>query len=132
MRLKSRGLGRKELVMDFREYEVVREGDEIVVVGTIRDPVTWDFSIRICEDDIAGMTKLVASPSVLRLFLRALFRRGKRHHWSQERREHLAEGKRRSLAAKEKVAQRVAANRAESEGGKQSPEAGREPAAEAR
>jgi len=49
MRLRSRGLGRKELVMDFREYETIREGDEVVVVGTIRDPVNWDFSIRFCR-----------------------------------------------------------------------------------
>ncbi len=28
MRLKSRGLGRKELVMDFREYAVAPEDDE--------------------------------------------------------------------------------------------------------
>ena len=41
MRLKSRGLGRKELVMDFREYTTIREDGEAVVVGTIRDPVNW-------------------------------------------------------------------------------------------
>ena len=74
MRLKSRGLGRKELVMDFREYEVVREGDELVVVGTIRDPVNWDFTIRVCEDDVVGMTKLILRPSMIRLLLRSLFK----------------------------------------------------------
>jgi hypothetical protein len=45
--------------MDFREYTVVREGDELVVVGTIRDPINWDFTIRMCEDDLAGMLALV-------------------------------------------------------------------------
>ena len=57
MRLKSKGLGKKELVMDFREYTVVREGDELVVVGTIRDPINWDFTIRMCEDDLAGLAR---------------------------------------------------------------------------
>jgi len=107
MRLKSRGLGRKELVMDFREYATIREDDEVVVVGTIRDPVNWDFTIRFCEDDIVGMTKLILRPAMLGLLLRSFFRPKKHHHWTQERPEHIAEGKQRSLAAMEKAAERV-------------------------
>jgi len=107
MRLRSRGLGRKELVLDFREYEVVHVDDEAVVVGTIRDPVNWDFTIRICEDDVPGMIRLVLRPSMLVLVLRSFFKRSKRHHWGQERAEHLAEGKRRRQAAGEKAAERA-------------------------
>ena len=107
MRLKSRGLGRKELVMDFREYATLREGDEVVVVGTIRDPVNWDFSIRFCEDDIVGMTKLILRPAMIGLLLRSFFRRRKGHHWSQEHAEHIAEGRERSESAREKVAERL-------------------------
>ena len=92
--------------MDFREYEVVREGDEIVIVGTIRDPVNWDFSIRFCEDDIAGMTRFAVTRQTLGLFLRAFFKRKKHHHWTQERSEHVAEGKRRREEAKQKAAER--------------------------
>ena len=44
--------------MDFREYTVVREGSEIVIQGTITEPVHWDFSIRMCEDDIAGIARV--------------------------------------------------------------------------
>ena len=44
--------------MDFREYEVARDGDEVVVSGTIREPVNWDFTIRINGDDIPGMLRL--------------------------------------------------------------------------
>jgi len=97
--------------MDFREYEVVRDGDEIVIVGTIRDPVTWDFSIRVCEDDVPGMTKLILRKGMLGLLLRAFFRRKKRHHWSQERSEHVAEGRRRLLTAREKAEERVSASK---------------------
>ncbi len=110
MRLKSRGLGRKELVMDFREYQVIREGDEIVVVGTIRDPVNWDFSIRMCEDDLAGLTHLAKKKSMLGIILRSLFKRRRKHHWTQEHSEHIAEGKKRLVAACEKADQRVRAN----------------------
>jgi hypothetical protein len=93
--------------MDFREYAVVPEGDEIIVVGTIRDPVNWDFSIRVCEDDIAGMTKLILRPEMIRLLLRSIFRRRKKHHWTQDYPEHVAEGKQRVIVAWEKVAERV-------------------------
>lgn len=58
VKLRSRGLGRKELVMDFRDYEIARDGDEVVVSGTIREPVNWDFTIRIDGDDIPGMLRL--------------------------------------------------------------------------
>lgn len=81
MRLKSKGLGRKELVMDFREYDVVEEGDEIVVTGTIREPVTWDFSIRMCEDDLVGIARVATRRSMLGLVLRSLGHRHKRDHW---------------------------------------------------
>ncbi len=109
MRLKSRGLGRKELVMDFREYAPIREDDEVVMVGTIRDPVNWDFSIRICEDDIAGVIRLVFSKPMLGMLLRRMFRTSK-HHWTQSRAEHVEEGKRRLITAQQKAVDRIAAN----------------------
>lgn len=112
MRLKSRGLGRKELVMDFREYRVVREGDEIVVVGTIRDPVNWDFSIRMCEDDLPGLIRVALQKPMLGIILRSLFRRARKHHWTQPRDEHLAEGRKRVVTAREKAVQRIEAQRA--------------------
>lgn len=102
MKLKSRGLGRKELVMDFREYTVRREGDEIVIMGTIREPVHWDFSIRMCEDDLAGVAQVATRKTMLLWLLRALFKRNRHAHWSQGRDEHLAEAARRRIAAKEK------------------------------
>jgi len=107
MRLRSRGLGRRELVLDFREYELVRTEDEVVIVGTIRDPVTWDFSIRICQDDIPGMAGLVLRRVMIGHLLRGLFRRRRHHHWGQERPEHLAEGKKRRATALQNAAERA-------------------------
>lgn len=72
MKLKSRGLGRKELIMDFREYEVTRDGDEVLVTGTIKKPVHWDFSIRMSPDDIPGMIKVGLSPATIGMFFRWL------------------------------------------------------------
>ena len=93
MRLRSKGLGRREMVMDFREYEVLLEGNELVVVGTIRDPVTWDFSIRFCEDDYLAVVKLAFHPQTIKAVLRAAFHRFKNHHWGKDRAVHQAEGK---------------------------------------
>ena len=109
MRLRSRGLGSKELVMDFREYEIVYEGEELVVVGTIRDPVNWDFTIRVCEDDLAGLIRLMLNPKTLLLVLRSLFNRKPKTHWSQERTEHVTEGKARLIAARENAVEKAQA-----------------------
>ncbi len=103
MKLKSRGLGRKELVLDFREYEVVSDGKEILVVGTIREPVTWDFSIRICEDDLPGVIRFASQRLTLRWLFRALFRRRRQAHWSESPSEHLAESKTRLAATRERI-----------------------------
>jgi hypothetical protein len=61
--------------MDFRDYEVAREGDEVVVSGTIREPVNWDFTIRINGDDIPGMLRLGLHRHTLAMALRWAFHR---------------------------------------------------------
>jgi hypothetical protein len=71
--------------MDFREYTVVREGDELVIVGTIRDPISWEFTIRLCEDDLAGMFALGANRSTFGLVMRWLFGRRPKHHKRRRR-----------------------------------------------
>jgi hypothetical protein len=62
--------------MDFREYEVARDGDEVVVSGTIREPVNWDFTIRISGDDIPGMLRLGLHRHTLAMAVRWVFHRG--------------------------------------------------------
>ena len=104
MKLKSRGLGRKELVMDFREYTVTREGPELLILGTIHEPVHWDFSIRLCEDDLPGITRVLLQRRMLGWLLRALFRRDRHAHWSQDRAAHVAEAAARRVAAAAKFA----------------------------
>jgi hypothetical protein len=95
--------------MDFREYDVVREGNEILVVGTIRDPVNWEFSIRMCEDDMAGVARIAMRKSTLGLLLRSIFKPKKHHHWNDDRAEHVAGAKARRTAAVEKYTKRARA-----------------------
>jgi hypothetical protein len=99
VKLKSRGLGRKELVMDFREYTVTRDGPELFILGTIHEPVHWDFSIRLCEDDLPGIARVLLQRRMLGWLLRAAFRRNRHAHWSQDRATHLADARTRRLAA---------------------------------
>ena len=107
MRLRSKGLGRKEMVMDFREYHVVRESDELVIVGVIRDPVTWDFSIRFCEDDYPAVMKLILNKNTIISVLRALFRPKKKHHWACDPEQHYAEGAKVKELIRPEIAARV-------------------------
>ena len=109
MRLRSRGLGRREMVMDFREYELLVEGNELVVVGTIRDPVSWDFSIRFCEDDYLAIVKLAFHPQTIKAVLRAILHRAKGHHWGKDRAVHQTEGREALLEVRKTVHQRVKA-----------------------
>ena len=109
MRLRSRGLGRKELVMDFREYEVAQVDDELVVIGTIRDPVNWDFTIRVCEDDLPGLIHLALRPKMLGLVLRSIFKRKKKSHWGEDRTAHIEEGVRRLGVARESAQEKAEA-----------------------
>jgi ribosomal protein S12 len=97
--------------MDFREYEILRDGDEVVIVGTIRDPVNWDFTIRFCEDDVPGVTWLIFRKAMVSLLLRSIFKWKKHHHWSQEHSEHLVEGRRRRDVAQAKAEERLKASK---------------------
>jgi hypothetical protein len=83
-----------------------------VVVGTIRDPVNWDFSIRVCEDDVVGLTKLIFRKEMLFLLLRSFFKPRKKNHWTGPFDEHLAEGRTRLRSAEEKALDRIQANEA--------------------
>lgn len=84
MRLRSKGLGRKELVLDFREYVIAPDGDDVMISGTITDPVTWDFTIRVERDDIPGMLRVALSRRVLALAL-AWVRHPRRARVSRDR-----------------------------------------------
>ena len=61
--------------MDFREYEITRDGDDVVVSGTIHEPVNWDFTIRMTGDDIPGMLRLGLHRHTLAMAARWVFHR---------------------------------------------------------
>lgn len=82
MKLWSKGLGRTELEMDFRCYEVVAEkrsngngssGEGIVgVYGTITTPVNWDFRVEFGPEDVPGLIRIALTPPFLKIILKNL------------------------------------------------------------
>ena len=75
MKIRSRGLGRRELQMDLHEFKMTKEGNEVVLSGVTHAPVTWETSIRFSAEDIGGMIKVAINPKVLFLALRWALRR---------------------------------------------------------
>jgi hypothetical protein len=65
MKLWSRGLGKQELKMNFMDYDVRREEQEVVISGRIIDPVNWEFWIRFNEDDVPGLIRVAKNPSIV-------------------------------------------------------------------
>ena len=75
MKLWSRGLGKQELKMNFMDYDVRKEGQEVVISGRITDPVNWDFWIRFDEDDVPGLVRVAKNPSVIAMVGRHWFKK---------------------------------------------------------
>lgn len=83
MKLWSKGLGRTELEMDFRCYEVVGEkrsngngssGEGVVgVYGTITTPVNWDFRVEFGPEDVPGLIRIALTPPFLKMILKNFF-----------------------------------------------------------
>lgn len=91
--------------MDFREYQASRSDDgEVTVAGSVHEPVHWDFSFRICEDDIPGLARMIFCRPVLGIAVRSIFHRHKRHHWSTDEPTHRNAVKEHMRELKEKVA----------------------------
>jgi len=75
MKLWSRGLGKQELKMNLMDYDVSREGREVVISGRITDPVNWDFWIRFDEDDVPGLVRVATNRKVIGLVARRWFKK---------------------------------------------------------
>ncbi len=76
MKLWSRGLGRTEVGMDFRYYKITKDSQtgHPIIVGNMQEPVTWEFTLKLEPDDIAGIVKMLFSVSLLWFVIKNLFR----------------------------------------------------------
>ena len=76
MRLWSRGLGRTELTMDCRYYKVKKDPltENVYIIGTITDPVNWEFRVTLQPEDIPGMMKLFFHTCVIKLLFKNFYK----------------------------------------------------------
>lgn len=72
MKLWSRGLGRSELLMDFRYYSIIKDpnSDAVQILGSITSPVTWEFRIVFEPEDVAGLIRVGLNRHVLKLLFK--------------------------------------------------------------
>jgi hypothetical protein len=75
MKLWSRGLGKQELIMNFMNYDVRKDGHEVVISGRIAEPVKWEFWIRFDEGDVPGLIRVAKNPSVVGMVGRHWFKK---------------------------------------------------------
>jgi hypothetical protein len=76
MKLWSRGLGTTEIKMDFRYYKITKDpySNNVLVSGTITDPVNWEFRITMEPEDIPGFMKVFFNISLLTLAIKNAYR----------------------------------------------------------
>jgi hypothetical protein len=74
MKLWSRGLGKQEIFLDFRYCQSVKDPNEgnMLIIGNMQSPVTWEFKITFQPEDIGGILKLVFCPSMFFFAVRNL------------------------------------------------------------
>jgi hypothetical protein len=67
MKLWSRGLGKQEIHLDFRYCKTIKDPEtgNMLIIGTMQSPVTWEFKITFRPEDIGGIIKALFCPSML-------------------------------------------------------------------
>ena len=76
MKVWSKGLGKIELILDFKTYYVESEKKEdeeyVYIKGVITDPVIWDFRITMTKEDIPGLLNIAINRTIIFMFLKNL------------------------------------------------------------
>jgi hypothetical protein len=79
MKMWSQGLGKNELVVDFRHYKVIEAADkdnvtETIIKGVTNEPVQWEFQIRVSREDLTGLLNIFFKPATLFFIFKNLHR----------------------------------------------------------
>jgi hypothetical protein len=66
MKLWSRGLGKQEINLDFRYCKTLKDPEtgNMLIIGNMHSPVTWEFKISFQPEDIGGIMKAIFTPSM--------------------------------------------------------------------
>ncbi len=65
MKIWSKGLGRIELIVDLCHYSVDMENNDTVIKGVTNEPVQWNFTITLEENDVPGLLNILFKPRTL-------------------------------------------------------------------
>lgn len=74
MKLWSKGLGQRTLTIDFRPAKIGREGRDLILNGTIRIPVVWEYKINFQPFDAYGVIHLILSWKTISWFISSFIR----------------------------------------------------------
>ena len=75
MKIRSRGLGRRELEMNLREFTVERDGTGVLMKGVTHAPITWETTVWMGPRDVGPVLRMALHLAMLRLGLAWVFRR---------------------------------------------------------
>jgi len=60
----SKGLGKRTVCVDLAHSEAVKSGDVLYLKGTMEEPVTWDYIMRLQSEDIVEFMAMLRDPGV--------------------------------------------------------------------
>ena len=75
MKIRSRGLGKRELEMNLREFTVDRDGTGVLLKGVTHAPITWETTVWVGPRDVGPILRMALHLAMLRLGLGWVLRR---------------------------------------------------------
>ena len=75
MKIRSRGLGKRELEMNLREFTVERDGTGVLLKGVTHAPITWETTVWVGPRDVGPVLRMALHLAILRLGLGWVLRR---------------------------------------------------------
>jgi len=61
VRFWSKGLGERELVIDLSKGKLTMEEGKVLMRGTIKEPVAWNYEITLFKEDVRGILRVALS-----------------------------------------------------------------------
>ena len=70
MRFWSKGLGERELDIELEKSNITKEEGKVVLRGTLRAPVTWNYEVTLFNEDVGGVFRVMLSIPGIVYFLK--------------------------------------------------------------
>ena len=70
MRFWSKGLGERELDIEFDKSNITKEEGKVVLRGVLKAPVTWNYEATLFNEDVGGIFRIMLSIPGIVYFLK--------------------------------------------------------------